>query len=218
MACLNNEKWILALRLPGKLYNHFREFPNSSGQVKFNEESGELELTVASSRDQHPRYVSQLETTNDTYIFSVDSERKPRFKGRVMSKGVLVSKESLEDELEKLNIKEEIKSSIAVREDVNSHSGNQVFKLNDLHDLYIMSNKEQAINKKIRKSFGQTKKRSDEFTATQNIVSLYRIQKYWQIQKLSDETGEPEGFIRPIMKRIARKVTVGQYRGYWELL
>lgn len=218
MSSVDRQKYVLALKLPECLYSYFDKDPDLTGKVHFNLNTMALriEVPLGTSNRISQKYIAALEPVNDTYIFSVDSGKKPRYKGKIASKGILLAKDSLENTMQKLTVKDTPKSSIAITEKYENFKGGK-FKLHDMHELYTMGNTEQAINKMIRKDFSEKKKRSNKQAATNKLIELFRHQKYWKIANLSDETSEPVAFIREILKEIGTKSLTGEFRGLWSL-
>ena len=217
MSCLEDSKFTLALRLPERLYSLFLSDSTISGCLQFNENTLELQIEIPSKDGIPTQYISQLEHTKDTHLFTVDALKKPRYKGNIKYKGILLTKNSIDKEFNRLEMHDEKKKFILINENCKENICNKRFKLHELHDVYTMINQSEAINKKIRKDFGEKKKRGDENEIWVKILSLFKIHKFWKIIKLADETGQPEYFIREIMKKKGQKVTNGVYRGYYEL-
>ena len=80
-----------------------------------------------------------------------------------------------------------------------------------------MHSSENAIKLEIKKKYGEKKSRLDEHQVISSIESLFSSQETWKIKQISDETLQPESYIRSIMSKIGEKVSKGPYRGAWRL-
>ena len=210
-----NSKFVIGVRLPEKLYSLLVQTPDLSGTLNFNPATMNLVLNIAEKENDPESYSADLEPSDDTILFSVDSIKTPKYKGKISSKGVLLPVNPLKN-FKKLEIEE--KASIFIDSSSNLPlKPTTAFKLHDFHDIFVMYNKDQAINKIIRKKYKETKKKEEETSAILKLQQLFNIQKYWKIKNLSDETSMPEYFIRDILKKIGKKTQNKDYKNFWEL-
>lgn len=217
MSSLESSKFMLGLKLPNSFYEALKQSKNLSGELRFDPSSLELEIKPPPGcKNCKVKYFSRLEIVQDTIVFSVDSNRTPRFKGNIKYIGSLLQDQSTLPRIDTLDLKEN-KPQICVNDPSDEIPETKHFKLHELHDIYTMSNQDQAIDKKIRKILGFRLKKDSLLNVKTKILRLFNFQKYWKLKNLSDETGQPEYYIREIMKSIGKKVKTGPYTSYWEL-
>ena len=171
-----NSKFVIGVRLPEKLYSLLVQTPDLSGTLNFNPATMNLVLNIAEKENDPESYSADLEPSDDTILFSVDSIKTPKYKGKISSKGVLLPVNPLKN-FKKLEIEE--KASIFIDSSSNLPlKPTTAFKLHDFHDIFVMYNKDQAINKIIRKKYKETKKKEEETSAILKLQQLFNIQKY----------------------------------------
>lgn len=213
MESLANKPFIICLKLPEDLYNHFESNSNCEGSLTLNTSS--LKLTLSTDlKDDQITLSSDLNESESLFTFSVDSSKTPHLKGPIKYLGNLlkpVNKIVLDTNDSK--IKPKIQVSDSNKENLNSLS----FKLHKNHNVLLSGGTEESIKYEVMKRFGENRKRAPEQQIIDKLKPLFVEQKYWKIKSLSNSLVQPEGFIREIMKKIGEKVVKGEYRGLWTL-
>ncbi|OMJ93593.1 hypothetical protein SteCoe_3431 [Stentor coeruleus] len=220
MDTLDRKAFIIALRLPLDLYTLFNSDCQCKGDLTLNIIENSLQIQIPESTNSSSKiYKADIIKSDEAYLFTVDKHKKARFKGKIHLQGRLQAEESeILQTIRKLNIKKEIKSNIVISESAKENINPKSFKLHEFHDLFSMGDQEQAIKKTVREKYGQCRKRGEELEVMNNIILAFRKQKYWSIKKIADELGQPDNFIRELVKKVAIKVKMGPNRQMYTLL
>lgn len=220
MDTLDRKAFIVALRLPLDLYNFFNSNCQCTGDLTLNISEKSLEIQIPESTNSSPKiYKADIIKGDETYLFTVDKNRQANFKGKIHLQGRLQAEESeLLRTICKLNVKTEIKNNIVVSEQAKENINPKSFKLHEFHDLFSMGDQEQAIKKTVREKYGQCRKRGEKLEVMNNIMLAFRKQKYWRIKNLANELGQPEYYVRELVKKVGFKVKMGPNRQMYTLI
>jgi hypothetical protein len=234
MESLERKRFSFALRLPDEVYSFFASNPKDAGKISIDLSTSELILTV--SLDSSPvEFTGLLTDQSNLSFFSVNQSKKATYRGQLKYFGILVKPLSLfhkpragisegsskSDKSDQLEFGSEILSnsipSLSIGDPFSEGKHPGSFKLHKNHRILTMHCSENAIKLEINRRYGEKKRRLDENQVISAIESLYSSQEIWKIKQISDETLQPESYIRSIMNKIGEKVSKGPYRGSWRL-
>jgi hypothetical protein len=211
MESLEVPRFSFALRLPDEVYTYFQSNPSSTGEIFLNLSTSELLLDLPTTEGKKI-FKSLLCEQDNLLFFSSTESKSATYRGQLKYSGILLKPLDL--------FKPETTPDLSVLSIGDpSEAGNKAgsFKLHKFHRVLTSSNSENAIKLEILKKYGGKKQRANEREVVEKIYQLYETQEIWKIKQLSDETLQPEAFIRSIMSKIGEKAKTASLRGYWRL-
>ena len=203
----------ILVNLPISLYEEILENPDTALEVVLNSHKnpGSFKLVSKDSRKQHNFKIRKIEES-DLYMFSVFG------KGKASLKDCIRMKASHSVEFQNL-VKDfcqfDLETSLGINVQKNGHEDlkkKRVFKLNPDEKAYTMSSLAGAIQSIQRKELKLKRKRTDKSRVKEALVTLFKRQKYWKLKSLSEETNQPEAYVKEILSEVADKVTSGPYK------
>ena len=234
MEPLERNKFSFALRLPEEVYSFFALNPEDPGEISINLTTSELILRIPLDSSTI-EFTALLTDQSNLSFFSVNQSKKATYRGQLKYFGVLVKplsyfqKSRLGSSIEtgKSELSNQLKfgsenrcntkPSLSIGDPLSEGKHPGSFKLHKNHRILTMHSSENAIKLEIKKKYGEKKSRLDEHQVISSIESLFSSQETWKIKQISDETLQPESYIRSIMSKIGEKVSKGPYRGAWRL-
>lgn len=210
-------------KLPDFLYNALQ---TAEGELRldFDPESLQMQLQLSRGLADAAGGIDKFNGTitpvdEPLYVFSVDMRKRVSLKAKVVGKTILNPvKTVIYDELARsrfMSMAGGIPTTNLTAE--LQKPKRRIFRLHEDQLVYTMTNSDRAADITARKLLNEKRVRGDRADVQEQLFALFKVQRYWKLKNLANETDQPEAYVGEILAGLAVKETTGQYRNHWKL-
>mmetsp|Transcript_17305 Transcript_17305/g.31181 ORF Transcript_17305/g.31181 Transcript_17305/m.31181 type:complete len:248 (-) Transcript_17305:2933-3676(-) len=215
------QMWLL--KLPDFLY---KALDTTQGEVRleFNPETRHMQMnlsrTLSEATGGIDKFTGNLTSIDEPlYVFSVDPRKQVELKAKVVAKTMM--NPDLTVDYNKLARSRFMTNTEGIATTNLTQDllrpKRRVFKIHEDQLVYTMTNAERAADITARKQLNEKRVRGDKDEVKERLFELFKVQRYWKLKNLANETDQPEAYLSEILAGLAVKENQGAYRNHWKL-